>query len=346
MPPSAVAPLGRRHSPSWRPSIRVSTWTYLSAVVGTWALASRAGERWWPATLILFGPRWILAVPAILLIAPTIISRQWLSLTRLIVAGSIVAGPLMGFNLPWRRLAPATRAITETTKLRVLTCNVHDVPGNGFSSQRLAQVIAAENVDLVALQEWGGGANRPALSGSGWHILTDGDLRLESRWPLRRVTAILPNPGWIHGGAVEYEVSTPRLRFRFINLHFASPHEAISLTMRHPLKGGARLTSNSQLRKQQAAAVASAASAAGNSVIIAGDFNLPFDSIIYRQELSTLSDAFTEGGWGYGCTYHRRGTAVRIDHALTGSGWVCRRCWVAPSVGSPHSPLIAELQRW
>ncbi|HWE97362.1 MAG TPA: endonuclease/exonuclease/phosphatase family protein [Tepidisphaeraceae bacterium] len=333
---------GRRPPPLR--SIRAIAWIYLVAVAGTWALAWWAGERWWPATLILFGPRWVLAVPAIFLIVPVIIFRQWLALARLIVAGAIIAGPLMGFNVPWRRLAPAAPGIASPTGLRVLTCNVHDVPGHDFSRQKLAQVIATENVDLVALQEWGGGADSPAVSGPRWHVLTEGDLRLESRWPLRRVAAILPDPGWVQGGAVAIEVSTPRWQFRFINLHLASPHEAISLTVRRPFQAAALLTSNSHLRNRQAAAIASAAFAAGNGVVLAGDFNLPSDSLIYRQELSGLADAFMQGGWGFGWTYHRRGTALRIDHVLTGSGWVCRRCWVGPNIGSPHSPLIAELR--
>ena len=35
---------------------------------------------------------------------------------------------------------------------------------------------------------------------------------------------------------------------------------------------------------------------------------------------------------------------MRIDHILTTSAWTCTRCWVAGSVGSPHQPLIADLQ--
>ena len=41
----------------------------------------------------------------------------------------------------------------------------------------------------------------------------------------------------------------------------------------------------------------SAAFAAGNDAIVAGDFNL-CDSVIRRQELFGLADAFKKGGWG------------------------------------------------
>ena len=38
------------------------------------------------------------------------------------------------------------------------------------------------------------------------------------------------------------------------------------------------------------------------SPILAGDFNLPVDSAIYREYWSGYRDAFSDAGWGFGYT--------------------------------------------
>ena len=38
------------------------------AVVGVWAVLWFAGDRWWFATLMLFGPRWVYAAPMAVLV--------------------------------------------------------------------------------------------------------------------------------------------------------------------------------------------------------------------------------------------------------------------------------------
>jgi endonuclease/exonuclease/phosphatase (EEP) superfamily protein YafD len=85
----------------------------------------------------------------------------------------------------------------------------------------------------------------------------------------------------------------------------------------------------------------------GAKAILAGDFNLPVDSAIYREHWSGFHDAFSDAGLGFGYTEWPRMRrcifGVRIDHVLTGDGWRCRRCWVGPDVGSDHLPLLADL---
>src|ERR1700720_2127653 len=41
-------------------------WIYLALLLAVWALL-RLGDRWWPATLLLFGPRWPFALPLLVL---------------------------------------------------------------------------------------------------------------------------------------------------------------------------------------------------------------------------------------------------------------------------------------
>ena len=82
------------------------------------------------------------------------------------------------------------------------------------------------------------------------------------------------------------------------------------------------------------------------ALIIAGDFNMPTDSAIYRQYWSRYSNAFSTCGFGFGHTKQSviRGLhyGLRIDHVLTDPFWRCRRCWVGPDLGSDHLPVIAD----
>jgi endonuclease/exonuclease/phosphatase (EEP) superfamily protein YafD len=80
-------------------------------------------------------------------------------------------------------------------------------------------------------------------------------------------------------------------------------------------------------------------------MLLAGDFNTPSDSVIYREYWSPFHNAYSDAGFGWGYTYFSRRAAVRIDHQLAGSGWRCRKCWVGADVGSPHRPVIADWER-
>src|SRR5271165_2647241 len=48
-----------------RRTITACTWLYVAAVAAVWLLLRLGGDRWWFSTLILFGPRWFLALPLV-----------------------------------------------------------------------------------------------------------------------------------------------------------------------------------------------------------------------------------------------------------------------------------------
>src|SRR5690349_19121372 len=70
-----------------------------AAVLAAWAALALAADRWWPATLLLFGPRWVLAVPlAVLVPAAAVCRRQ--ALLPLLAAAVVLALPVLGFCIP------------------------------------------------------------------------------------------------------------------------------------------------------------------------------------------------------------------------------------------------------
>jgi endonuclease/exonuclease/phosphatase (EEP) superfamily protein YafD len=105
-------------------------------------------------------------------------------------------------------------------------------------------------------------------------------------------------------------------------------------------------TANRQQISQQ---VERLASALRLPILVAGDFNMPADSTIYRRYWNSYTNAFTSRGFGYGWTSHEtiRGLEIgaRIDHILSGEGLKPRHCMVGLDVGSDHFPLFAEIDR-
>jgi endonuclease/exonuclease/phosphatase (EEP) superfamily protein YafD len=324
-----------------RRTLAVGCWLYLVLALGLWATLHVAGDRWWPATLLLFGPRWVALLPLAVL-APTALFLRRKSLRPLLVAAVIVVFPIMGFRLPWRA---ALATGPGSPGLRVLTLNAHR---NKLDPARLAAVIADTRPDVVAVQEWSS-RHEPAFADSGpWHVLRDGELCLLSRHPIRKLEDLAATGNWkpqrFSGAAVCYEIATPRGLVPLINLHLASPHLAFDAALQCSPDAPQKVGNNCANRRRQSDQVARAAAGFGSAVILTGDFNTPPDGDVFRTAWDDLADAFDTAGFGLGHTYHSRWTAVRIDHILTGSAFRCRRAWVGPDVGSPHRPLIADLE--
>lgn len=348
-PPAAGGPFRRRRRFAAR-LVGGAAWAYLLLAAAACPFVRYAGERWWPATLLLLGPRWACAVPLAVLVPAALVARRR-SLAVLAVATGVVVGPLMGFCLPWRRVLPAPTG--TGLRLRVMTCNLH---GRAADPRALAALVAESHPDVLALEEWAGWPADPPVAGPGWHVATDGELRLESRFPIRRQPDVIVNQGWSAGAAVRYDVLPPGGGgpVPVVVVHLASPHDSIRAALgRGPdaeVVGAGSLRDNLRSRRRQAIEVGRDAAAAGPRVVALGDFNMPCDSESFRALLSAptaarLSDAFAGGGGlGFGWTYRVRWDAARIDHVLVGPAWRCRRCWVGPNVGSPHRPLLADLE--
>jgi vancomycin resistance protein VanJ len=327
-------------TPAAHPRIRaffaILCWLYIIAVITICLVLRFQGDRWWAATLVLFGPRWLIATPLPLLL-PFARYARWRSLSGLALAAAIILFPVMDLEIPWKRLLPSD----PHPSIRILTCNTHGIELN---AQALAQVVADNRPDIVALQEWHGNTGQIVFANGPWHILREGELCLASRFPIRHLQSIGGSHWAYSGSATCYEIDAPSGSFSFINVHLESPHLAFLTAIHRSPEAEANVTRNSQQRLRQAERLRAAAESIGPSVVLAGDFNLPADSTIYRQTLSNLDNAFSTSGLGFGWSYYARWTVTRIDHILTGQSWRARKAWTGPNVGSPHRPLIADLE--
>jgi endonuclease/exonuclease/phosphatase (EEP) superfamily protein YafD len=129
----------------------------------------------------------------------------------------------------------------------------------------------------------------------------------------------------------------------FFNVHLASPHVGLEAVLDDGGGGASQMAANSELRWRQAEELSRWAAEMPGPVLLAGDFNTPADSPLFRENFSRFADGFATAGLGWGYTYYTRRTALRIDHILAGTGWHVHRCWVGPALGSPHRPLLADL---
>lgn len=318
-----------------RPSglLRMICCLYLAALVGAWAFLY-AGDTWWPATFLLFGPRWLFAVPLIVLVPLAAWLRPRL-LIVLLVAAVVALGPLMGFVVPWSHLLTSA---PEGPKLRILSCNMHY---GKYDAAPLDELLREVKPDVVLLQEWHRANRSSVMAEPGWHAQRNGSLFLASRFPVRKVE-VLGKYSMDPQGLVERcEIDTPAGLVTIFNLHLASPRLGLSQVAEE--EGAGNLESNSELRRQQSEFIAGHAEKVKGPLFLAGDFNTTPESVLFRSVWTDYRDAFSSAGWGWGYTFSTRIIATRIDHILLGKGWYCSRCWIGPFVGSLHRPVLADV---
>jgi endonuclease/exonuclease/phosphatase (EEP) superfamily protein YafD len=313
---------------------------YLAAILGLWAFLRLAGDRWWLATVVLYGPRWIWSVPLAVLIPAAAATRPH-RLWPLLIAAVTVIGPVMGFCVPLPSLAREAEGVFS---LRVLTCNAG---GKALRAGALAELIVAARPDVVALQE---GSVRSLPAGTwpdGWSIRTT----VASRYPIRKVEKLSPDALGGDGFVTRFDLETPGGLVQLFNLHLETVRDGLEAVISRKWEGAPELTANITLRARESEAASRwilpiaglGRRGVPDPVIIAGDFNLPTDSDIYRLYWSSYTNAFSSAGLGFGHTKFTRWFGIRIDHILAGPGWRCRRCWVGPDVGSDHRPVLADL---
>lgn len=323
-------------------------WAYAAAAVIGFLLLRGLGERWWPATFLLFSPRWIWAAPL-----PIVIPAAAVLCGRLVwvplLTGVFVLFGLLGFCIPWRTW---TSHRSAHLTVRILTCNGH---AHQINTDTLEEQIAEGNPDIIALQDFWPRRMPQVLRQPGWFFHRDEELFIASRYPITRfedlgIHSIRPDDQTplgtsSRGVAACYTLQLPTGPITFVNLHLASAHRSLSAMREDAELSGELLAGNSSRRRYESQVIRQRVNQISGPVILAGDFNTPDDSPLFRSAWSGLQDAFNVAGFGFGVTYARHRTALRIDHVLCDPSWTVSDCRVGPDVGSGHRVLTAELKR-
>ena len=103
------------------------------------------------------------------------------------------------------------------------------------------------------------------------------------------------------------------------------------------------MESNIDQREIESTLARAFANQTSGPLIVAGDFNMPVESAIYRAHWHEFTNAFSCAGWGFGATKATRWHGIRIDHVLLGPGWSCAGAQVGADLGLDHRPMVVDL---
>jgi endonuclease/exonuclease/phosphatase (EEP) superfamily protein YafD len=326
--------------------LTVFVYGYLSVIGAVFVLIRVAGDRWWFATLLTYGPRWIYGAPLLVLIPAALFWRRFLLLPLAFGALFALFG-LMGFCIPWQNVVGG-----PPSDLRVLSYNIrrYSVPGLKFS-----ELLDLEQPDLIAVQECAGiGRWIDWWPRHGeWFTAQRGELMIASRFPIKDVRYSYcqwPPRRSPPLNAIYCLVSTPWGDVGFCNLHFDTPRRALSAVLdRHSILNLNNIDDAQyrlECRRLESRDLRAWLNGFPEPKIVAGDFNMTTDSTIYQRDWSRFENAFSTVGWGLGATkqtvIRRRRYGLRIDHILAGPASTAVESWVGPDLGSDHLPLFAE----
>ena len=311
---------------------------YLVALLLLAALVFWPSERLWPVTLFLFGPRWVFVLPlALLLPAAAFVDRRFAA--ALVVVPALLAEPLFGLSVPWGRLV--ARSSSSSPRIRVATWNVG---GGGVERGALDALMTVEAPDVVVLQESGSEVNEAT---PGWYRHVGGGVSVLSRFPILGVAARDSSDVWRMAGSgaiVRYTLDTPLGRLDLTNVHLETPREGLEAILRFGPGAASELDAKNAQRLIEARLAREWVDASASPLrLVAGDFNTPVESQLFRDHWRGFRDCHSAAGWGFGFTKHTRRIGTRIDHVLAGPGLECLGARVGPSHGGDHSPLVVEI---
>jgi endonuclease/exonuclease/phosphatase (EEP) superfamily protein YafD len=318
------------------------SWGYLAAVtllaLGFWIWA----DAWWPMTVLLFGPRWLVLLPLVGLI-PAAVKYSRRSLVPLGLALLIVAGPTMGFRTGWRSWFTGGDSVRS---IRVVTYNVAGGRALRLSASWIMEELRA---DIVAFQECGRRMAESIANLSevavAHHI--EGSLCLVSRFPIVAADQMERENLEFAGGSglvIRYTIEAPGQNIRLTNVHLDTPRAGLERLRAGDVSGGQRrLLTKTALREIESRLARRWADSVSGPFLVVGDFNTPVESVIYRRDWGDLRNAFSHAGFGFGATRLNGWIRVRIDHILASDGWQVQRAFVGPNFGSDHRPVVADL---
>jgi vancomycin resistance protein VanJ len=312
------------------------TYIYLALMVFLWFGLRIIADEWSLGTLFLYGPRWICLLPLLVLIPLAIKVRSWKSIAFLAMTTLVIVGPIMGGTI-----SPQTlwSGVDRSECIRILTCNTD---GEVLNRGSLRELIAQTKPDIVALQE----AESPetdTLFPPGWHVTeVHGGLRIASHFSIEKTEYLGDKELGAWGFAGRYLLKTPYQELVFVNLHLPTPREGFEQFLHQPFAATRTIQEQTASREHASRMARKWLQEENEFLLIAGDFNMPDDSAIYRTYWGDFTNAFASAGWGWGYTKQTRWFGARIDHLLAGKAWRCERTWVGPDVGSDHRPMIAD----
>ena len=317
---------------------------YLIFMATVMLLAWTLGDRWYPATLLLYSPRVLWLIPLLILMGIT-----WFSSRRALLV--VQTAVLLGIGLSWGGFqVPVERSLFASSfnplaKIRVLSFNGHY--GEDLKVDQFVRFLESERIDVVCLQEFHRSLvekdTRLKNYFAKWHW--DGAGYIVSRLPIvldrlatpDRQLGYLPGKGvlgWLRladGQGHEFEV---------MNLYLPSLRSWFGHFL---VLDRGRMNAYETERKLKVANLVKIISGIDRPLLVAGDVNTAGDSPLFRPFLNRFRESFETSGWGIGSTFPSSMPWIGIDHILVDRCWRVNMCKVGADLGSDHRPMVAEL---
>lgn len=332
--------------PRFPASARIGTGLRALACAGVlaWTAGVWLGDDWWLLQPVIFGPRW----PALALLGVWLLAGGVRTGRRVLATAALAV--LLGYGVLGVRVGPGRLRGAAASDVVVVTFNA--AGARGTTLQRLAEWQRARAADAVLLTECPEKLAASLSERWGGTMRTHMDLCLWSRHPISQWAGRPPQDIWQIGGAGAVAsgiVATPTGPIAIGGVHLETPREGLEefkdfFPLGRPREAVVRTM---RLRDVESRLISTwlAGRIRRDEAIIAGDFNTPVESSIYRAHWGRWSNAWSEGGLGAGATKFTRWFSIRIDHIVHGAAWRTIRTEVGPDLGSDHRPLIARLRR-
>ena len=311
---------------------------YTAAMALVAVVIATAGDSNALGMLLLFGPRWLLVFPWLLLVPLAFVASRWVALTAA-VGAVVTLFWVSGFEIPvpsaiWR-MGGVVRP------LRIVTYNTDR---SASLASRIAVDMMTWDADVIVMQdcapEVGAAMKAEPFPGTPYEVFLDSEFCIATRLPLRSPVQL--DGTRKDGRALQFVVTWQGTPVQLATVHLPSPRNAL---------WAARKGSTDLL--EQSVRVRSGASRAAThwilrpetpaAVIVAGDFNVPAEAQVLREDWAPLRNAFSEAGWGFGHTMFAGRHRVRIDHVLVSEAFSVRGARVLSGYPSEHQPVVADV---
>jgi vancomycin resistance protein VanJ len=318
----------------------------VAVVLGTKRLGDAEGH--WFFTVVLFVPRWPIALPLVLLVPIAAFGRA-----KLASFGALaVSVALMPWFMDFGVGVPSSSTAPRPERLRVMTYNIG---GGSFEPADLVALVKEVDADVVGLEECQLEEN--AFAGSGYTMRNDNGNCLvvhDSQVKVRTVDVRDPQDIWDKNGSgaiARYELEWSGHVVSLLVVHLETVREGLQTLpfgfWKSDWDGPKQLDDNVKERVMESRVAEEWSRRAGTGVpqLVVGDFNMPPDSAIYRTYWSRLHNALTDRAVGRRVTKATRWHGLRIDHVLHDEGLSCLEARVTRDLGMDHRPVVADF-RW
>ncbi len=311
---------------------------YALVMAGVAAAIVAIGDASAAGMLLLFGPRWLLPWPWLVLVPLAWRARWWVRGAAVLGAAVTLFGVAL-WNVPFARLrGPASDDAAGPT-LRVVTWNTD---GRPLTAEQLAAYLPRWNAQLVLLQDCRGDALTVlARRRRDFSAYRDGEFCVISRLPAHRL-AVAAEGKRRAGRAIGFDVAWAGRLLRMVTVHLPSPRDELGAARQGNPSRLAGSVAERSAASQRLSEWALAGARQADALVVAGDFNLPYGSRALRRDWGTLRNAFADAGWGLGHTMFAGRHRVRIDHVLASPTLVARSARVLSGYPAEHQPVVVE----